>query len=154
MQFSKNFTLNELIKSNTAKSRGIDNTPTDETQLANLKQLTEKVLQPIRDHFGPTTINSGYRSPVLNEAVRGSKTSQHCYGQAADVEVRGVANYDLAKWIEDNLDYDQLILEFYTPGILDSGWVHVSYTGKNHRKQSLTAKKVNGKTQYSVGLQK
>jgi zinc D-Ala-D-Ala carboxypeptidase len=154
MQLSKNFTLNELIKSNTAKSRGIDNTPTDETQLANLKQLTEKVLQPIRDHFGPTTINSGYRSPVLNEAVRGSKTSQHCYGQAADVEVRGVANYDLAKWIEDNLDYDQLILEFYTPGILDSGWVHVSYTGKNHRKQSLTATKVNGKTQYSVGLQK
>ena len=154
MQLSKNFTLNELIKSNTAKSRGIDNTPTDETQLANLKQLTEKVLQPIRDHFGPTTINSGYRSPVLNEAVRGSKTSQHCYGQAADVEVRVVANYDLAKWIEDNLDYDQLILEFYTPGILDSGWVHVSYTGKNHRKQSLTATKVNGKTQYSVGLQK
>ena len=154
MQLSKNFTLNELIKSNTAKSRGIDNTPTDETQLANLKQLTEKVIQPIRDHFGPTTINSGYRSPVLNEAVRGSKTSQHCYGQAADVEVRGVANYDLAKWIEDNLDYDQLILEFYTPGIPDSGWVHVSYTGKNHRKQSLTATKVNGKTQYSAGLQK
>ena len=154
MQLSKNFTLAELTKSDTAKSRGIDNNPSDEGHLANLKQLAEKVLQPIRDHFGPTTINSGYRSPVLNEAVRGSRTSQHCHGQAADVEVRGVANYDLAKWIEDNLDYDQLILEFYTPGIPDSGWVHVSYTGKDHRKQSLTATKVNGKTQYSVGLQK
>jgi hypothetical protein len=153
MQLSKNFTLNEMTKSETASRRGISNLPSDE-HLKNLKQLVEKVLQPIRDQFGPATINSGYRSPALNEAVGGSKTSQHCYGQAVDVEVRGVANYDLAKWIEDNLDYDQLILEFYTPGIPDSGWVHVSYTGKNHRKQSLTASKVNGKTQYSVGLQK
>lgn len=153
MQLSKNFTLAEMTKSDTARSRGIDNSPSEE-HLENLKLLAEKVLQPIRDHFGPTKINSGYRSPALNEAVRGSRTSQHCHGQAADVEVRGVANYDLAKWIEDNLDYDQLILEFYTPGIPDSGWVHVSYTGKNHRKQSLTATKVNGKTQYSVGLQK
>lgn len=153
MKLSKNFTLAEFIKSQTAIRRGIDNTMPEE-HLEAAKKLAENVLQPVRDHFGPTGINSGYRGLELNEAVGGSKTSQHCKGQAADIEVPGVANYDLAKWIADNLDFDQLILEFYTPGIPDSGWVHVSYTGNNHRKQVLTASRVNGKTVYSVGLQK
>jgi zinc D-Ala-D-Ala carboxypeptidase len=121
---SKNFTLQEYIKSQTALRQGIDNTPSDE-HLASAKKLFEMVVQPVRDHFGVTVINSGYRGPALNAAVGGSATSQHCRGEAVDIECPGTPNYDVALWIEQNLDYDQLILEFYTPGIPDSGWVHV-----------------------------
>lgn len=152
MKLSKNFSLAEFTRSQTATRRGIDNTPKGQ-HLEAAKTLFEKVVQPIRDHFGPTRLNSGYRSPDLNKAVGGSKTSQHCQGEAADLEVPGVSNYDVAKWIEDNLEYDQLILEFYTPGIPNSGWVHVSYNHDgNQRKQSLTAMKENGKTVYKIGL--
>lgn len=153
MKLSKNFTLSEFTKSQTAIRFSIDNMPGDDL-LESAKLLAEKVLQPVRDHFGITIINSGYRGPKLNKAIGGSKTSQHMKCQAVDIEVPGVANYDLAKWIEANLDFDQLILEFYTPGVPDSGWVHVSYTGKNHRKQVLTAAMVNKKTVYSNGLHK
>lgn len=109
-------------------------------------------MQPVRDHFGPTVINSGYRGPDLNYAVGGSSRSQHCRGQAVDIECPGTPTYDVAKWIEDNLDFDQLILEFYTPGIPDSGWVHVSYNEEESRKSVLTAMKENGKTVYKPGL--
>jgi hypothetical protein len=85
-------------------------------------------------------------------AVGGSSNSQHCKGEAVDIECPGVANYDVAKWIQDNADFDQLILEFYTPGIPDSGWVHVSYVGANNRANVLTAMKENGKTVYKPGL--
>ena len=88
----------------------------------------------------------------MNEAVGGSSKSQHCKGQAADIEVPGVPNAELAEWIKENCDFDQLILEFYTPGIPDSGWVHVSYVGEENRKSILTASRVDGKTQYSVGI--
>ena len=118
MRLSKNFTLTEYTKSQTALRQGIDNTPGDE-HLEAAKTLFEKVVQPVRDNFGPTVINSGYRGPDLNKAVGGSATSQHCKGQAVDIEVPGVANYDVAEWIKDNLDFDQVILEFYTPGIPD-----------------------------------
>ena len=151
MNLSKNFTLTEYTKSQTALRQGIDNTPNDE-HLASAKLLFEKVVQPVRDHFGPTVINSGYRGPALNAAVGGSSSSQHCKGEAVDIECPGVPNYDVAKWIEDNLDFDQLILEFYTPGIPDSGWVHVSYKSEGNRKQSLTATKQDGKTVYLQGL--
>ena len=152
MNLSANFTLKELTKSDTATRVGLDNTP-DEQALENLKTLCDKVLQPVREHFGKSvTVNSGYRSPESNAAVRGSKTSDHCKGQAADIEIVGVANADLAQWIMDNLDYTQLILEFYTPGIPDSGWVHVSYDPNNLKKQELTATKVAGKTTYLNGL--
>jgi hypothetical protein len=151
MNLSKNFTLTEFIKSQTALRLDIDNTPNEE-HLESAKSLFENVVQKVRDEFGPTVINSGYRGPALNEAVGGSSKSQHCKGEAVDIEVPGVANYDIAKWIEDNLDFDQLILEFYTPGIPDSGWVHVSYKKKDNRKQSLTAMKENGKTVYKTGL--
>ena len=115
--------------------------------------LFDKVVQPVRDHFGPTVLNSGYRGPELNEAVGGSSKSQHCKGQAADIEVPGVPNAELAEWIKENCDFDQLILEFYTPGIPDSGWVHVSYVSEeDNRKSILTASRIDGKTQYSVGL--
>ena len=152
MQLSKNFTMAEFIKSDTATKLGIDNTPEGE-HLENAKALFENVVQKVRDHFGPTVINSGYRSPELNEAVRGSKTSQHCHGQAADIEVPGVANAEVAQWIVDNCEFDQVILEFYTPGIPDSGWVHVSYKNpEENRKSVLTAMKENGKTVYKQGL--
>jgi len=151
MKLSKNFTLKEFTKSQTAERRGIDNTPNDE-HLENAEFLFGNVVQKVRDNFGPTTINSGYRGPELNEAVGGSKKSQHCHGQAADIEVPGVSNYEVAKWITDNCDFDQVILEFYTPGIPDSGWVHVSYKQEGNRKSILTAMKENGKTVYKVGL--
>ena len=153
MNLSANFSLKELTKSDTATRLGIDNTP-DEEALDNLKTLCDKVLQPVREHFGKSvTVNSAYRSPESNAAVGGSKTSDHCKGMAADIEIAGIANADLAQWIMDNLDYTQLILEFYTQGIPDSGWVHVSYDPKNLKKQELTAVKVAGKTQYLQGLQ-
>ena len=152
MRLSKNFTLQEFTKSQTALRMGIDNTPEGE-HLEAAKALFENVVQPVREHFGPTVINSGYRGPALNEAVGGSSKSQHCKGEAADIECPGVPNADIAQWIVDNLDFDQVILEFYTPGIPDSGWVHVSYRadGEN-RKSILTAMKEDGKTVYKVGL--
>lgn len=152
MQLSKNFTMAEFIKSDTATKLGIDNTPQGE-HLEAAKHLFENVVQKVRDHFGPTVLNSGYRCPELNEAVRGSKTSQHCLGQAADIECPGTPNADLANWIVDNLDFDQVILEFYTPGQPSSGWVHVSYkTDGTNRKSILTATRINGKTVYSNGI--
>jgi hypothetical protein len=151
MKLSENFTLAEFTKSQTAIRMGIDNTP-EEEHLENAKALFENVVQPVREQFGPTTINSGYRGPALNEAVGGSSKSQHCKGQAVDIEVPGVPNAEVAEWIEENLDFDQLILEFYTPGIPDSGWVHVSYNGDANRKSVLTAMKENGKTVYKQGL--
>jgi zinc D-Ala-D-Ala carboxypeptidase len=103
MNLSANFTLKELTKSDTATRLGLDNTP-DDAALENLKTLCEKVLQPVRDHFGKSvTVNSGYRSPESNAAVNGSKTSDHCKGMAADIEIVGIANADLAQWIMDNL---------------------------------------------------
>ena len=151
-KITEHFTVEELTASPTAKAKGIKNTPTPE-HLANMKYVCEKILEPVRAHFGkPIKINSSYRCPALNAAVGGSKTSDHCKGMAADIEIPGVANADLAQWIMDNLDYTQLILEFYTPGIPDSGWVHVSYDPSNLKNQELTATKVAGKTTYLPGL--
>ena len=152
MKLSKNFSLAEFTKSQTAERKGLDNTPSGE-HLEAAVTLFENVVQKVRDHFGPTVLNSGYRGPELNEAVGGSSKSQHCKGQAADIEVPGVPNAELAEWIKENCDFDQLILEFYTPGIPDSGWVHVSYVNEeDNRKSILTASRIDGKTQYSVGL--
>ena len=149
MNLSANFTLKEL----TVTRLSIDNTPDDAT-IENLKLLCEMVLQPVRNHFGKSvTVNSGYRSPEINAAVGGSKTSDHCKGQAADIEIDGLPNPELAQWIMDNLNYTQLILEFYTQGQPNSGWVHVSYDPNNLKKQELTAVKVAGKTTYLNGLQ-
>jgi zinc D-Ala-D-Ala carboxypeptidase len=150
MQLSKNFTLAEFTRSSDHPE--IDNTPTDDHINAAIL-LFEHCIQPVRDHFGPTKINSGYRSPALNQVVRGVATSQHCFGEACDIEVPGVANATLAEWIRDNIDFDQLILEFYTPGIPDSGWVHVSYKAHGgNRHQIFTAMKENGKTVYKEGI--
>jgi hypothetical protein len=152
MQLTNNFTLAEMVKSDTALRHDMDNTP-GETEIENLKRLCEQILQPIREHFKTgVKVNSGFRHPEVNAKVGGSKTSDHCKGQAADIEIPGIPNADLAAWIMDNLTYTQLILEFYTPGVPDSGWVHVSYDPANLKKEILTATKQNGKTVYLKGL--
>jgi zinc D-Ala-D-Ala carboxypeptidase len=152
MQLTNNFSLAEMVKSDTALRHDMDNTP-GENEIANLKRLAEKVLQPVRDHYQKgVKCNSGYRAPAVNQKVGGSPTSDHCKGQAADIEIPGVANADLAKWITENLEFTQVILEFYTPGVPDSGWVHVSYDPDNLKKQVLTAAKQGGKTVYLQGL--
>jgi hypothetical protein len=151
-KLSPNFSLAEMIKSETALRHDLDNTP-GEAEVANLRKLAENVLQPVRNHYGKgVKVNSGYRAPDVNAAVGGSRTSDHCKGQAADIEIPGVANADLAQWVVDNCDFRQVILEFYTPGIPDSGWVHVSYVEGDNKKQVLTAMKENGKTVYKPGL--
>jgi hypothetical protein len=152
MNLTKNFTLSELTKSETALRKGLNNEPTQET-ISALQLLAVTVLQPIRDHYAKgVKVNSGYRSPEVNASVGGSKTSDHCKGQAADIEIPGVANKDLAIYIRDNLTYTQLILEGYKEGVPDSGWVHVSYDPSNLKKQVMTAKFVNGKAIYSNGI--
>jgi hypothetical protein len=152
MNLSKNFSLSELTKSETALRHGLPNVP-DAIAVKNLETLALSVLQPLRDHYNrAVTVNSGYRSPDVNSKVGGSRTSDHCRGMAADVEIPGVANADVAEWISKNLKFTQVILEFYTPGIPDSGWVHVSYDPLNLKCQVLTAYKKNGVTVYEAGL--
>ena len=147
-QLTKNFSLAELTKSETALRFDMDNAP-GAVEIANLTELAGKVLQPVRDHFGKgVKVNSGFRHPDVNAKVGGSKTSDHCKGQAADIEIPGVPNAELAEWIKDNLEFRQLILEFYTPGIPDSGWVHVSFVDGDNKKQVMTATKKDGKTVY------
>jgi zinc D-Ala-D-Ala carboxypeptidase len=151
-QLTRNFSLAELTKSETALRHDMDNTP-GPVEIGNLTELAGKVLQPVRDHYAKgVKVNSGFRHPDVNAKVGGSKTSDHCKGQAADIEIPGVPNAELAEWIKDNLEFTQLILEFYTPGIPDSGWVHVSYNPDNLKKQVMTATKQNGKTVYLPGL--
>ena len=152
MKLSKYFTLEEMTKSTTAIRLGIDNTPND-TQIKNLRALCENVLDPVREHYNlPIRINSGFRSSKLNQKVGGSKTSDHCSGFAADIEIAGVPNHELADYISRNLKFTQLILEFYTPGVPDSGWVHVSYNPKNLKCEELTAIKTKAGTEYKPGL--
>jgi len=143
LKLSENFSLQELLKSQTALRKGIDNKPADPSIITNLQVLCEKVLQPVRDHYArPVVINSGYRCPKLNKAIGSSSKSQHTKGMAADIEIPGVSNKELAEYIEDNLPFDQLILEFYNGVDPNSGWVHVSYVGDaDNRKQTLTINK-------------
>ena len=148
MKLSKNFTLSELTKSQTAVRKNIKNEPST-AHVENLIHLAETVLQPVRDHFGkPVAISSGYRSPELCEAIGSSSKSQHAKGEAADFEIPGVDNMQLAMWINKNTDFDQLILEFYEPGDPNSGWVHCSAVKEGSRAQVLKASKVEGKTKY------
>jgi hypothetical protein len=152
MKLSKNFALNEFTKSATATKLGIDNTPKGE-HLENLQYVVEKICQPAREFFDkPVTVNSGYRSPELNKAVGGASSSQHCNGEAVDIEIMGVPNKVLADWITENCEFDQVILEFYNPeeGI-NSGWVHASLKkdGPN-RKTKLIAFKDGKSTRYQA----
>jgi hypothetical protein len=151
MKISQHLSLSEVTRSDSAKRHGIDNTPTAE-HLENFKLLAEKVFEPIRAHFGvPIHISSGYRSKALNQFVKGSLSSQHCKGEAIDIDMdgssNGVTNKMIFDFIKEKLDFDQLIWEFGSDTNPD--WVHVSYesTGKQ-RKQILKAVKSKGKTVY------
>ena len=149
MNLSKSFTLNELTKSQEATRLGIENIPNEE-HIENLKILCENILQPLRDYYGmPVSVSSGYRSVALCEAVGSSSKSQHTKGQAADFEIFGVSNKDVADFIVQNLEYDQCILEFWNENDPNSGWVHCSYSVNGNRKQYLKAQKIDGKIVYS-----
>jgi hypothetical protein len=151
MKLSENLSLSEVIRSESAKRKGVSNMPNEE-HIANLKVLAEKVFQPIRENFRvPILISSGYRSKELNAAIGGSLTSQHCSGEAIDIDMdgtpHGVTNADVFNFIKDKLDFCQLIWEFGTATNPD--WVHVSYKVKGgNRKQVLKAVKSGGKTTY------
>jgi hypothetical protein len=144
MKLSANFTLRELTRSGTAMRRGIENQPGNDEML-NLKALCQSCLQPIRDKFGPVTILSGYRSPELNRAVGGSKTSAHPHGYAADITVPGYSTREVALWVAQNLPhFDQVIDEF-------GRWVHIGMmrpATENQRGELLECLKVDGLTQY------
>ena len=148
MSLTENFSLIELTKSQTATRKGIDNTPSP-THQDNLRSLCTHVLQPVRDHFGQVvSVSSGYRSQELCLAIGSKITSQHARGEAADFEIFGVSNKELADYIHEHLDYDQLILEYWKESDPNSGWVHCSYSEGNNRKQYLKAYKESGKTKY------
>ena len=151
VRLSKNFALSELTKSATAERLNVDNTP-NLYHLVNLTHLCINILQPVREQFCVITINSGYRSPALNAKVGGSKTSQHCNGQAGDFESFSTPNPDLALWITKNLDFDQIILEFYDGVDPNSGWVHCSYNLMGNRGKILTALKTKSGVVYRNGF--
>ena len=149
MNLSENFTLQELIYSDTAIRKSIPNEPNDE-QIENLKIVCENILEPVRSNFkAPVVVSSGYRSVAVCEAVGSSAKSQHTKGQAADFEIFGIPNKDVADWIVNNIDYDQCILEFWNEKEPNSGWVHCSFNSAGNRKQYLKASKENGKVVYS-----
>ena len=143
MKLSEHFSLWELTKSQVADRKRIKNEP-DKESIQNLKVICTSILEPVRRHYGkPIAPSSGYRCLALNRELGSSDRSQHTTGQAVDFEVPGVANMDLARWIMDNLLYDQLILEFYKEGQPNSGWVHCSDVGQGNRKQ---AKRFDGRS--------
>ncbi len=146
MRLSKNFALSEITHSNTAKRLGIDNEPT-KTHLQNMQNLVDNLLQPLRDAVGPIRISSGYRNPSLNRAIGGSRSSQHCKGQALDIqfwEMGQMNNKVIYEWIlNSDIEFDQMINEF------DFAWIHISLKDKGNRKQVLEAyKDEDGDTKY------
>lgn len=152
MQLTEHFNLAEMIVSPTAKRLGLSNNPTAE-HIANMKFVCEKILEPVRAHFGkPVQINSSYRSPLVNKAVGGSPTSQHSNGEAVDFEIPGISNKVVADWVADNLEFDQVILEFYNAKDgTNSGWVHASIkrNGQNRKQRLIASKSKSGGTVYT-----
>lgn len=145
-RISKHISYAEAIHSQTAIRKGINNTPNKE-QLENMQLLAEKVFEPLREKFGAIRISSFFRSVKLNKAIGGSATSQHCTGEAMDIQAMGViTNKQLFSEIKDKLDFDQLIAEFKTDN--DLSWVHVSYSKTHNRKQILIATRIKGKVVY------
>ena len=147
MELSRNFSLQELIKSDTAIRLDINNNPSS-GQIEKLKALCENILQPVRDHFGRVKVTSGFRSEQLCLKIGSSINSQHAKAEAADFECVGVDNAEVSDWIKMNLETDQLILEFYTPGEPNSGWIHCSWIPEGRREQYMHAYKSEGKTKY------
>ena len=147
MQLTDHFSLVEMTRSQTASRRGIPNIP-NRAEVAALKLLCERVLEPVREHFGkPVVVTSGFRSVALNRAIGGSASSQHCRGEAADFTVPGISNIEVCRWLEKNLNYDQLIYEFG-----EGGWIHVSFSKDRMRNQELRAVRIAGRTRYLDGL--
>jgi len=137
-RLSPHFKLKELERSQLAERYEIDNTVKDERVFKNLQLLCENILEPVRVHYGvPFSPSSGYRCLDLNRRLKSSDNSQHVHGQAADIEIPTVSNYELGLWIRDNCEYDTVLLEFYKEGDPSSGWVHVSYVENNNRKRAL-----------------
>jgi hypothetical protein len=150
MKLSKNLSLSEVIKSNTATRKGIDNSPNND-HLESLEDIAKDIFQPLRDDLGVIYVSSGYRSDALNKAIGGSRKSQHSKGEALDLDNdnknKAATNTEIFNYIKDNLDFDQLIWEFGTDEKPD--WVHVSYTTKRpNRNQILKAYRQSGKTKY------
>ena len=149
MRLSKNLTLSEAIKSQTAARLGIENTPIGD-HLLNLKRTAHYIFQPCRDKFGPLALSSGYRSSDLNRAIGGASSSQHCKGQALDIDgdKTGVSNRELFHFIRENLDFDQLIWEYGND--IEPDWVHVSYKEGANRGEVLKVQRVKGKSIYTL----
>ena len=149
MKLTENLSLAEVTKSATAIRMGIANTPSA-THLIALKEVSKNIFQPCREHFGkPLAVTSGYRSEALNEAIGGSKTSQHSKGEALDLDADvfgGFSNAELFNYIKSSLDFDQLIWEFGNNN--NPAWVHCSYKTRGNRNEVLIAIKTNGKTTY------
>ena len=149
MQLSKHLALAEVMRSETAKRKGISNMPTPE-HIENFKKLAENVFEPIREHFGvPVRLSSGYRSAALNKAVGGASSSQHCKGEAIDIDMDGttITNKQIFDFVKEHVNFDQMIWEFGTDANPD--WVHVSYNSDGpQRKQILRAVKQGGGTKY------
>ena len=149
MRISKNISYAEATKSQTATRKGIDNTPNDD-QLENMRLWADNIFEPVREFVGsPVAITSFFRSVELNKAIGGSSRSQHCKGQAGDIDCdvfEGKTNAEVFLFVREVLDFDQLIWEFGTD--LNPDWVHVSYNKHGNRKQVLKAKRVNGKVEY------
>lgn len=147
MQLTRHFALAEFTRSQKAAERGIDNRPTADVIRA-LRLLCEKVLEPVRVHFGrPVIVTSGYRSTLVNAAVGGAPGSQHRLGEAADFTVSGASNIEVCRFIAETLPFDQLIYEFG-----ESGWIHCSYREGRLRMETLTFRKVRGRTRKFSGL--
>ena len=139
MILSQNFTLKEMTQSQTALRNHIDNSPND-LQIQNIEELVKNILQPLRDYYeAPLKITSCYRSPKLCEKLGSSSNSQHCAnrGAAADFEIPGYDNKQVASHIKNNFDFDQLILEYYDESDINSGWIHCSFLSGKNRKESL-----------------
>ncbi len=148
MRLSKNFVLSEITKSNTAKRLGIKNEP-EKKHLENMQRLITNLIQPMRDSLGPIRISSGYRNPELNRAIGGSRTSQHCKGEALDIQFwkeGQMRNQEIYHWIlKSGLDFDQMINEF------NFAWIHISLKKDKNRKQVLEAyKDKEGDTAYKI----
>lgn len=146
MRLSKNFVLSEITRSNTANRLGISNEPTKK-DLENIQRIITNILQPLRNHLGPIRISSGYRSKELNRAIGGSSSSQHCKGEALDIQFwrdGQMCNKEIYNWIIDNaIDFDQMINEF------DFSWIHISLKKSNNRREVLEAyKDKDGNTKY------
>lgn len=155
MKLTANITLDELTKSQVAERKGINNNPSPQ-QIENLKALAVNVLQPVRSHFSkPLIISSGFRCAELCIEIGSKVTSHHVADSgcaAADFEIPGVDNRVLATWIKNNLEYDQLILEFYRDNEPSSGWIHCCYSTNNNRQENLRAIREEGKVVYRPWL--